>query len=142
MRTISEHMKIEHMHLQNLWDDFCDEKEPHDSLILFALFKESLLSHMKLEEGKLSPTFNKCLGIDEHTGQASVMNKDHSNILKILNKVESDIKLGDVNRISISKQYFTNALVKHHTKEEDMLYNLFDTIITKKDWADILQGRI
>jgi hypothetical protein len=142
MRTISEHMKIEHIHLQNLWDDFCNEKEPHNSLLLFTQFKESLLAHMKLEEGNLSPTFNKCLGIEKHAGQAVVIDKDHSNILKILNKVESDIKLGNIDTISISKNYFTNALVKHHKKEEEMLYNLFDTIITKKDWADILEGRI
>jgi iron-sulfur cluster repair protein YtfE (RIC family) len=142
MRTISEHMKIEHAHLQKLWDDFCNEEDLNYSPPLFVRFKESLLSHMKLEEGNLSPTFNKCLGIDEHAGQAMAINRDHSNILKILNKVESDMKSGDMNTLSMSKKNFTHALVKHHTKEEDMLYNLFDTIITKKDWADILQGRI
>ena len=142
MRTISDHMKIEHAHLQNLWNDFCNEEDQHYSLPLFIRFKESLLSHMKLEEGKLSPMFNRCLGIDENTGQAIAVNRDHSNILKILNKVEADLKLGDVKTLSLSKQNFTNAIVKHHTKEEEMLYNLFDTIITKKDWAEILQGRI
>lgn len=135
-------MRLEHELLCDTWTRFLSEKDKECSKKLLHIFKESLLTHMKLEEGNISPAFNKALKIDKNVGPVSALSNDHFQIIKLLGRVEMSLDTNNEEELLYNKNHFIRALTKHHKKEEEQLYNLFDIVITKKDWEEMLKGRL
>lgn len=142
MRTISEHMRLEHGYLYNEWTDFLSAKNKDESKKLLKKFNDRLLAHMKLEDGDMSPTFNKALGIEKGVGLATLISRDHEQIVKLLNRVQEALDTDDSKKTTEAENHFIRALMKHHKKEEELLYDLFDIMISKKDWEAILEGKL
>ena len=142
MKTISEFMKLEHTHLEEQWEEFSAEKNKKKAERLFRRFEENLLKHIHLEDGALSPTFNRYLGIEKDAGPSVVMSGDHMAIIKLLNKVKGAFDSGDTERLEYAKNHFKRAHLKHHEREEKTHYTFFDKVIAQKEWEDILNGEV
>lgn len=139
MRTISEYMRLEHKHLLALYEGFVQATSREDIQHSFKNFSTALRSHIRLEEEYLSPSFNKHLGTDKEKDQTThILIDDHIKITKLLNNLKIALDVGDAQRIAYAEKHFIRALEKHHKREEELHYTLFDTIFSEKEWLDIL----
>jgi hemerythrin len=142
MKTILEHMKAEHKEVVTLYQDFLLAKNHKESVRLFEKFRINLISHLKLEEESLSPAFNKRLGLDEETSQiTNVLKHDHFEIIKLLNALNLAINSESAEDIEYIKNHFIRALEKHHKREEELQYDVFNTIFSKEEWGQILKNK-
>lgn len=143
MKTILQFMELEHQSLIKLWEDFLVEKEKKKSKSLLAKFTDNLLRHIHLEDGSLSETFNSYLKIEKGTGPTSVMNHEHVNLIKLLDKVKSANNKEDEKALQYTASHFERALLQHQKREEETHYVFFNRVISQKDqeeWEEILNG--
>lgn len=144
MKTILEFMELEHRNLVKQWRDFLVEKDKKKSKELLVRFTDSLLRHIHLEDGALSPTFNSYLKIEKGTGPTAVMNSEHVDLLKLLDRVKAANDADDMGVLTYAANHFERALLQHQEREEKTHYVFFDKIISQKDreeWEDILNGK-
>lgn len=142
MKKISELMKLEHSYLDSVWRDFLSEKSNKEkSKKILEKFSSGLLNHIRFEDEVLAPIFSKHLGITKKEGPSNVMYHDHSNIIRLLDKIKIDSDSSDVKKYEYDLIHFRRALTKHHEREEILHYPLFDNFISSKDWKEISNGR-
>lgn len=135
-------MRMEHAHLDKLWEKFSVEEDKEKSKKLFNKFRKSLLKHIKLEDDILSPILNECLVIEKETGPSAANYHDHENIVKLLYKLETAFNSNDKKLIEYTKTHFKHALEKHLGRKDAMNYPLFDTFISPEVWKKIISRRI
>lgn len=131
-------MKLEHAHLDKLWAEFSVEDDKEMSRKLFKKFSKNLLKHIKLEDDILLPILNNKLVIEKETGPSAVSYHDHTNLVKLLQKLETALGSNDKKLLEYTKTHFKNALGKHLGREDQMNYPLFDTFISLEDWKKII----
>lgn len=141
MKSILEHMKLEHEDLHTQWKSFLGAKDKKSQIRLLKKFTNSLTMHMKLEEVEISPVFNKDLSIDNGDGPTGVISHEHHEITKLLNLVQEALGLNDVAKIEYAENHFFRALMKHLKREEETLYNIFDVVLTEEEHKQILDGK-
>lgn len=142
MKTISEFMELEHLNLNKQWEDFATEKNKEKSKELLLKFSNSLLKHIRLEDGALSPTFNRYLGIEKGMSPTATMSSDHKNLIKLLDKVKVADDSDDIGACTYAKTHFGRALINHEKREEKLHYVIFEKLISKGEWEGILNGEL
>lgn len=135
-------MELEHLKLRRQWEAFSIEQDKEKSKELLTIFIDSLLKHIHLEDGILSPTFNKYLNIEKGEGPTALMSSDHVDIIKLLDKVRTANEADDEEALAYAKTHFERAMLKHHEREEETHYVYFDKMILKEEWEDILKGKV
>jgi iron-sulfur cluster repair protein YtfE (RIC family) len=144
MKTILEFMELEHRRLVDEWRGFLAEKDRKKSKELLKKFSDNLLRHIHLEDGALSPTFNDYLKIEKGTGPTAVLNGEHVNIIRMLDKVKVAHDTGNEREFAYESTHFERALVSHQDREEETHYVLFDKVISQKEWEEweeVLNGK-
>lgn len=144
MKTILGFMESEHRNLVRQWREFFDEKDRKKAKTLLKRFTNSLLLHIHLEDGALSPTFNDYLKIDTGTGPTAVMHDEHKDLLKLLDKVREADEAVNEKLLMYAGNHFERALIQHQDREEKTHYVFFDRIISQKEWEEweeILNGK-
>lgn len=135
-------MELEHLRLQKQWEDFSAEGNRTKARKFLLRFQGNLLHHIQLEDGALSPTFNKYLKIERGTGPSGTMSSDHDDVVKLFGKVMAAFDADDPEKLSYAKNHFERALIKHHRREEETHYVFFDKVIEEKEWNNILKGEV
>lgn len=136
-------MELEHRNLVGQWRNFLIEKNKEKAGKLLAKFTDNFLRHVHLEDGALSSTFNNYLKIEKGVGPTAVMNSEHVDLIRLLDKVKAAYDAGDEKALAYVANHFERAMLQHHEREEKTHYVFFDRIISQRDqeeWEEILNG--
>lgn len=137
--AISKFMDADHAHLNNLLDEFLNEKNNvGQSLKLFKKFQRHLMRHEKLEDNFLFPRLNGYLGLDKHLGPTALAQRDHVNIIKLMKLIQGAGKSKNFKKMKAMGQHLQRAINKHLRREQKIQYSICDSFISRTEWEQIL----
>lgn len=127
---ITQYMKEEHRHCDNLFTDAekavidGDFKKAEEQFIAFA---EDTLKHFKKEEEVLFATFEEVTGNTQ--GPTRMMRFEHEQVRGLIGRMAGAIESHDKDAYLSVAESLMILLQQHNMKEEQMLYAMYDRMI-------------
>ena len=136
MTTISEFLVPDHKNCDKLFADAesaVSLGEWDKAAMIFNDFRAALLHHFDMEEVVMFPAFEESTGMKH--GPTEVMRAEHRQMIVLLNLMpdallhkKMNAYLGDADTLLILMQ-------QHNIKEEQMLYQMADQVLSKESEA-------
>lgn len=156
-RTISGFLGADHHRLTGYWEEFLEATKAcelsYETLFTtekghrvaavdrLSHFIFGLRRHIRMEEDRFFPLFEKRSRIPAGSGPTAVMRAEHQEIEAILSKVEKLLSAGDcatvIQTIEGQPVHPSALFHSHDAKEESVLYPMADRLFTQAEKNDL-----